>query len=57
MQNCTKKNTILVLTPQKKRDNIATVANVCNNYVTICNKNELNGHNHVIEKCTIMVAN
>lgn len=49
VQNCTKKNTILGLTPPKKRDNIATVARKCNIYVTICNKNELNGHNIVME--------
>ena len=40
VQNCTKKNTISGLTPQKKRDIIPHVANKCNNYVTIRNKNE-----------------
>ncbi len=48
MENCTKKNTIAGLTLLKKRDIIATVAGRCNNYVTICNKNESNGHNNVI---------
>jgi len=48
MKNCTKKNTIAGLTLLKKRDIIATVAGRCNNYVTICNENESNGHNNVI---------
>jgi hypothetical protein len=37
------------LTGPGKHVNIATVARKCNNYVTICNKNELIGHNNVME--------
>ena len=50
-EDCTKKNTIQCLTGSKKHDNIATVANTCNNYVTICNKNEVIEHNIVIDTC------
>ena len=34
-----------------------TVANNCNNYVTICNKNELIEHYIVIETCCRVVTN
>ena len=51
LQNCIKKRTISCLTLLKKRDNMPTVAISRNNYVTICNKNEQNGHNNVTETC------
>jgi hypothetical protein len=41
---------------QKKRANIPNVATKCNNFVTICNKHELNVHNNVKES-TPIVAN
>ena len=44
------------MTILKKRVNIPNVARNCNNYVTICNKNELNGHTIVKKACWKIVT-